>query len=145
MSSSQAEPAAARASLWSQTLAVLEKEWRCELRTRHALSTVALFAVTTLFVVSMALGPAGASPELRPAMPVFLWMVLLFAAAAGLPRTFVHEEESKTADPLRLSASPVAVFCGKAAYNLSLILLLELLVAPFFLALLRVPVARPAE
>lgn len=130
---------------WAQALAVLAKEWRCELRTRYALSTVGLFAITTLVVVSMALGPAGTSEDLRPAMPVFLWMILLFAATAGLPRTFVHEEETRTADPLRLAASASAVYCGKAAYNLSLIFLLELLVAPFFVGMLRLPVARPGD
>lgn len=132
-------------SWWAEVFAVLAKEWRCELRTRYALSTVGLFAITTLVVVSMALGPAGTSRELRPAMPVFLWMILLFAATAGLPRTFVHEEETGTADPLRLAARASAVYCGKAAYNLSLIFLLELLVTPFFVGLLHLPVERPGD
>ncbi len=129
----------------AETLAVLAKEWRCELRTRYALSTVGLFALSTLFMVSLSLGPMGSSSELRPVLPVFLWVILLFAASAGLPRAFVHEEESGTADPLRLSATPSAVFCGKALYNLSLLLLLEAFITPFFIGMLALPIASPVN
>ena len=129
----------------AETRAVWVKEWRCELRTRYALSTVGLFALSTLFMVSLSLGPMGSSEELRPVLPVFLWVILLFAASAGLPRTFVHEEESGTADTLRLSATPSAVFCGKALYNLSLLLLLEAFITPFFIGMLALPIASPAN
>ncbi len=133
-------------SSWAaETSAIFAKEWRSELRTRYALNTVGLFAFTTLVVVSMALGPIGASPEARQFLPVLLWLILLFAASAGLPRTFVHEEEIHTATALRLAARPVSLFCGKALYNLTLILALELLIAPLFAAMLQMPVAHPAR
>lgn len=122
---------------------VFLKEWRCELRTRTALATIGLFAFTTLITVSMTLGPIGATDEMRPAAPVLLWLILLFAATAGLPRSFVAEEEAGTADALRLSARPTCLFAGKAAYNLTLLLALEALVTPLFLGVLRVPVADP--
>ncbi|MDA8016990.1 MAG: heme exporter protein CcmB [Thermoanaerobaculia bacterium] len=124
-----------------ETWAILSKEWRCELRSRYALSTVLLFAITTLIAVSISVGPAGATPEQRPLMPVLLWLILLFAATAGLPRTFVHEEETHTADPLRLAARPSCLFCGKTLYNLTLLLVLEAVVTPLFLVLLQVEVA----
>lgn len=127
-----------------ETWAILSKEWRCELRTRYALSTVLLFAFTTLIAVSISVGPAGASPEQRPLMPVLLWLILLFAATAGLPRTFVHEEETHTADPLRLSARPSCLFCGKTLYNMTLLFVLEAAVTPLFVVLLQVEVADPA-
>lgn len=131
-------------SSWlAEVAAIFAKEWRCELRTRVALSTVVLFAVTTLFVVSLALGPAGTSPELRPALPVLLWVILLFAASAGLPRAFVQEQETGTADALRLTSSASALFVGKMLYNLALLLALEIVVTPFFLGMLRLPVADP--
>lgn len=133
------------ASIWTaETLAVFRKEWQCELRTRYALNTVGLFAFTTLVVVSIALGPLGASAEARPILPVLLWLILLFAATAGLPRTFVHEEEIHTATALRLSAHPSCLFCGKAIYNLTLLLAIEVLVAPLFLAVLQLPLENPA-
>ncbi len=131
-------------SSWAaETRAIFAKEWRSELRTRYALNTVGLFAFTTLVVVSMALGPVGASPEARQFLPVLLWLILLFAASAGLPRTFVHEEEIHTATALRLAARPISLFCGKALYNLTLILALELLIAPLFAAMLQMPIAEP--
>ena len=135
-----------RISTWTaETGAVFSKEWRSELRTRYALNTVGLFAFTTLVVVSMSLGPAGASEEAWPFLPVLLWLILLFAASAGLPRTFVHEEEIKTATALRLAAEPSSLFCGKALYNLTLILALELLITPLYMMVLQMPVAAAPE
>jgi len=132
-------------STWAaEALAVFAKEWRCEFRTRYALNTLALFAVTTLVVVSVSLGPLGASSVERvTVLPVLLWLILLFAAAAGLPRAFVHEEETHTATALRLAAPPGALFCGKQAYALALVAALEALVVPLFLVMMQLPVARP--
>lgn len=133
-----------RISSWlAETGAIFGKEWRLELRTRYALNTVGLFAFTTLVVVSMSLGPVGATEEAWPFLPVLLWLILLFAASAGLPRTFVHEEEVGTAMALRLTADPSSLFCGKALYNLILILALELLITPLYVAMLQMPVAHP--
>ncbi len=135
-----------RISSWTaEAGAIFGKEWRLELRTRYALSSVGLFAFTTLVVVSMSLGPVGASDEAWPFLPVLLWLILLFAASAGLPRTFVHEEETKTATALRLAAKPSSLFCGKVLYNLILIFALELLVTPLYVATLQMPVASTAE
>ena len=132
-------------SFLAEVAAVFAKEWRCELRTRVALSTVLLFATTTLFVVSLAVGPIGSAPLMRPIMSVLLWIILLFATSAGLPRTFVHEEEVQTADALRLAASPGAVFAGKCLYNLALVAALEILVTPLFLGLVQLEVERPTD
>ncbi len=133
-------------STWTaEVRSIFAKEWRTELRTRYALNTLGLFAFTTLVVVSMTLGPVGASEEARPFLPVLLWLILLFAASAGLPRTFVHEEEIGTAIALRLTARPSSLFCGKALYNLTLILSLELLITPLFVAMLQLPVVSPLE
>jgi heme exporter protein B len=96
-------------------------------------------------VIGLSLGPAGASEAARPTLPVLLWILVLFAAAAGLPRAFVHEEETRTATALRLAARPSSVFAGKALYNLTLVLALEALVTPLFLAMLQLPVERPGE
>ena len=95
------------------------------MRAAHPLrpNTLALFAVTTLVVVSVSLGPLGvvAGPAASAVLPVLLWLILLFSAAAGLPRAFVQEEESHTATALRLAATPSALFCGKLLYCLTLV------------------------
>jgi heme exporter protein B len=132
-------------STWAaEALAVFAKEWRCEFRTRYALNTLALFAFTTLVVVSVSLGPLGVSVSQGTAvLPVLLWIILLFSVAAGLPRTFVQEEETQTATALRLAATPSALFCGKLLYNLTLVLVLEALVTPAYLIMTSLQVASP--
>jgi heme exporter protein B len=132
-------------STWAaEATAVFVKEWRCEFRTRYALNTLALFAFTTLVVVSFSLGPLGVDRSHGTAvLPVLLWIILLFSVAAGLPRTFVQEEETQTAMALRLSATPSALFCGKLLYNLTLVFALEVLVTPFYLIMTSLEVASP--
>jgi heme exporter protein B len=134
-----------RASTWAaEAAAVFAKDWRCEFRTRYALNTLALFAFTTLVVVSVSLGPLGTARDLAvTVLPVLLWLILLFAAAAGLPRAFVEEEETHTSTALRLAATPSALYCGKLAYGLTLTFALEALVAPVYAAMVSWGVASP--
>jgi len=127
----------------AEAAAVFAKDWRSELRTRFALNTLGLFAIATLVVVSFALGPLGASPLGPAVLPAVLWIILLFAATAGLPRLFVAEEETHTATALRLAATPSALFAGKLAYGLVLIAALEVLTTPLYLAMVQLPVASP--
>jgi heme exporter protein B len=133
-------------STWaSEAAAVFAKEWRCEFRTRYALNTLALFAFTTLVIVSYSLGPLGFSRSEGPTvLSVLLWIILLFSVAAGLPRSFVQEEETHTATALRLAATPSALFCGKLVYGLTVVLALEALITPFYLILSNLTVASPA-
>jgi heme exporter protein B len=131
-------------SSWlAEAAAVFAKDWRAELRTRFALNTLGLFAVTTLVVVSLALGPIGGSPNGPSVLSAVLWLILLFAATAGLPRLFVAEEETHTATALRLAATPSALFTGKLAYGLVLLLALEAITTPLYLAMVQLPVASP--
>jgi len=132
-------------SSWAaEAAAVFVKDWRCELRTRHAVSTLALFAVTTLIVASLVLGPLGNDARLaQRVVPVILWLILLFAASAGLPRAFVHEEESRTSIALRLAARPSALFAGKLAHVITLVLAIELIVGPLSVVLFDLRVADP--
>jgi heme exporter protein B len=134
-----------RISTWAaEAAAVFVKEWRCELRTRYALNTLALFAFTTLVVVSVSLGPLGVSLSQGTAvLPVLLWIILLFSVAAGLPRAFVQEEETHTAIALRLAATPSALFCGKLVYGLTLVLALEALITPVYVAVTSLKVVSP--
>lgn len=136
---------ASSASSWiAEAAAVFRKDWRCELRTRYALNTLALFAVTTLVMVSLGLGPIGVETARGTAvLPVLLWVILFFAVAAGLPRLFVHEEETHTATALRLAATPSALFCGKLAYGLTLVVALEAILTPLYLGMMQLDVASP--
>jgi heme exporter protein B len=120
-----------------EALAVMAKDLRTEFRTRVALNALGLFALTVLAAVSYTVGPYRITAEDRPfLLAVLLWIVIFFAALAGLDRSFVKEEESHTAPLLRLAASPTAVWLGKLAFNLLLIYLLMAILVPLFCILM---------
>jgi len=124
-------------SLWVHSAsAVFAKEARIEWRSRHALGTTLLFTVSTLAAMAFVLAQKAVGTDVKAAL---LWIVLLFAALTGLARAFVREEELGTADALRLSAVSSAVYAGKLAFNLLLLLLVEAIATPLFLAVLPIP------
>ncbi len=126
-------------------LAVARKDWQIELRTRYALNAMLLFAVVTAVLVSFRLGPLGLSRDRQAAttLAVLLWVAIFFAALNGLSRTFVREEEMRTAALLRLTTPPLAVYLGKLLINLLLLVALELLVTLLFVALMNARIAQP--
>ncbi|MGD8440647.1 MAG: heme exporter protein CcmB [Holophagae bacterium] len=132
-------------SRWlAEVLAVAGKDLRTEFRTRVALNALALFALTTLAAVSYTIGPYRLSTEDRPfLLSVLLWIVIFFAALAGLDRSFVKEEESHTAGLLRLAAAPTVVWAGKLVYNLVLITALMAILTPLFCVLMGFDVVMP--
>lgn len=120
-----------------EALAVAAKDLRTEFRTRVALNALGLFALTVLAAVSYTVGPYRISVEDRPfLLAVLLWIVIFFAALAGLDRSFVKEEESHTAPLLRLAASPTAVWLGKLVFNLVLIYFLMAILVPLYCILM---------
>jgi len=121
----------------AEASAVTAKDLRAEFRTRVALNSLGLFALTTLVAVAYAIGPFRIAVEDRPfLLAVLLWIVILFAALAGLDRSFVKEEEGHTAPLLRLSAAPLVVWAGKLVYNLVLLYVLMALLVPLFCILM---------
>jgi heme exporter protein B len=125
-------------SRWlAEVAAVFAKDVRAELRTRVALSTLGLFALTTLAAVSYTIGPYRIAAADRPfLLSALLWIVLFFATMAGLDRSFVKEEESHTAPLLRLSAAPLAVWAGKLLYNALLLYVLMAVLVPLYCGLM---------
>jgi heme exporter protein B len=121
----------------AEALSVAAKDLRTEFRTRVALNALGLFALTVLAAVSYTVGPYRIAQEDRPfLLAVLLWLVVFFAALAGLDRSFVKEEESRTAPLLRLAASPLAVWFGKLLFNLVLIYALMALLVPLYCILM---------
>ena len=128
----------------AEAFAVAGKDLRAEFRTRVALNSLALFALTTLAAVSYTIGPYRLADDDRPfLLSVLLWIVVFFAALAGLDRSFVKEEESRTAPLLRLAAAPLVVWAGKLIYNLVLIALLMTMLTPLFCILMGFEVVLP--
>ncbi|HEX2988309.1 MAG TPA: heme exporter protein CcmB [Chloroflexota bacterium] len=124
----------------AESVAVLRKDLLSELRSRQALNAMVIFAVTTLAVVSFALGPHALTARAQSAL---LWVILFFAAAASLSRPFLREEEGRTSTALRLSAVPAHVFAGKLAFNILLLLGLDALLVPLYLGVMQAPVGSP--
>jgi len=119
----------------AETRAILKKELRSELRRRWSSGLLVLFGLITVFVVSFSLQTSPLSPGILSA---FFWVTLFFASTAGLARSFLKEEETKTVLALRLLARPSAVFWGKLFFNLFLLFFLELILVPLFFIWLNV-------
>jgi heme exporter protein B len=131
-------------SHWAaEALALARKELRSELRTKHALATMALFAIATLVVVSYTITLVGVPDVPRARIfAALLWIVLFFSAMSGLARVFVKEEDARTVTALRLSARASVVFAGKLVFNAGLMAALTILVLPMFTFLFQPAVAR---
>jgi len=124
-------------TLLSESLAVVAKELKSELRSRVALNAVGLFGLTTLIAVAYQIGPYQIQEQDRPhLLSALLWVILFFAATSGLSRVFVKEEDAHTAKTLRLAGRPLAVFAGKFLFNLLLLSALYTFIVPLYCALM---------
>lgn len=126
------------AGLVSKATAVYVKDLRLELRSRVGLNAVFMFGLTTLAVVSFALGQASLSPKILGAL---FWIIIFFSAMSGLAQVFVREEEAQTALALRLNADPDAVFLGKLIFNFSLLIVMTAVITPLFFVFTDAPEA----
>ncbi len=113
--------------------AVFWKDVLSEWRSRAALGAVALFSLAAPVTLGYSLARQTLPPELQGGL---LWVVLFFAACIGLPRAFVKEEEAGTGALLRLHFGSDAVFWGKAAGQMALLLATQLGAIPVFVLLL---------
>jgi len=113
--------------------AILRKDLRTESRSRAASGAVVLFAAVSVVAVSYAVGGYAISPEVKASL---LWVVLFFAAMAGLARALVSEADRGTQDALRLTAAGSDVFLGKFAFNLVVLGILDLVIMMLFQILL---------
>lgn len=122
------------------TWAVFEKDLRLELRSRYALSTLLMFVLASLLLLLFAIGQSPVSSRVQAAL---LWVVILFAAALGLGRSFVAEEERGTVLLLQLNTRGSMVYAGKLLFNYLLMLTAGLVALGALLLMLGVTVAHP--
>lgn len=127
--------------LWvSQVGSLFNKDFKAEFRTKYALNSFLMFAVTTLVMISFAAGPYRLDTIMHA---VFLWLTLFFSAMAGLARVFIKEEERGTAYALKLSAVPEIIFLGKFLFNFVLLLLVMIVIVPLYIFFLSPPLGSP--
>ncbi|WP_371373067.1 heme exporter protein CcmB [Sporomusa aerivorans] len=120
-------------SLW----AVMQKDLRCELRSRYAVSSLAMFALVTVASISMSLAGLSPSSDLAAAL---LWVVLFFCAMAGLARVFISEQEAGTLFVLQFYGRGQAVLFGKLIFNTLLLMAVTVLVIPLFIVLMNLAI-----
>jgi heme exporter protein B len=129
-------------SALARAWAVCAKDATQELRKKVAIVAVFFFAATALALVSFGVGPFGLRAEDRPPLlAALLWIILFFAAATGLPRAFVAEEETGTGLALRKTIPAVYVLGGKTLFNFILFLAMTAVTIPGFMILLEWRVA----
>lgn len=112
-------------------LAIFRKELALELRTRIALHTILAFTGSSLLLILLTLRADQLEADARSGL---VWIIILFAAMAGMARSFVAETEQKTWHLLRLHGRAGDIFLGKLLYNT--LFLLGILTATFLLYLL---------
>jgi len=126
-------------SLFSNTAVLLSKELRTEFRSRELLTTTVVFILVVLILFSFAISPTTeASREFGPGL---LWLAILFAASLMLQPCFLREQSNDTLSALRLAVSdPFSIFLAKLIANTLFLLLIELIMLPFFAIFYNVPI-----
>ncbi|MFQ6051504.1 MAG: heme exporter protein CcmB [Candidatus Hydrothermarchaeota archaeon] len=118
----------------SDWLAIFSKDVRVELRAKHTISSVFIFALIVLTLLSYTLGTY--VNLIKDLVPVLIWVILLFSGTLSLNRTFVREKETGTLEGLLLS--PIknrSILLGKMLYNLFIMLVLMVVVFPLSIVL----------
>lgn len=120
---------------------IFKKDIRQEYRTRYAVNAILLFSVVTLTAVSFSVGTFTAGQDILAAL---LWIILFFSSMSGLSHIFVKEEETGTADTLKLVAGGTDVFLGKFFFNMILLAVVEIITVPLFLAVMNFQIMGPS-
>ena len=103
---------------------VVWKDLTIEGRSKETLNALLFFSLLLLFLFQFALGPD--RERLASVLPGLLWLGFILSGLLGLGRTFVGERENDCWDGLRLApGDKSAIYLGKLAGNLLLMLLVE--------------------
>ncbi len=121
-----------------QTMAILWKDIRYELRSKQTWTGMGLFAIIVLVIFNFAF-------DLRvdnkaAVAPGALWVAFVFASLLGLGRTIAAEREKGSMD--RLLLCPVdrkAIYLAKLLGNMLFIGVVEIVALPIFAVLFNVP------
>ncbi len=117
-----------------QALAVVAKDALLEWRTRDAVAAMLVFALLTLVTFNFALD---LRPEVMAAVgPGVLWIAVVFGSMLGPGRGFIREQESGTLEGLLMAPlDRSALFLSKLASNLLVMVAVEAVSVPAFIAL----------
>jgi heme exporter protein B len=120
--------------------AVVWKDLLVERRSKETLNALLFFSLLLLFVFQFALGPD--RDRLAAALPGILWLGFVLAGLLGLGRTFVVERENDCWDALVLApGDKSAIYLGKLAGNILLMLVVEAILLLLFTVFFNVDLA----
>ncbi|HET7723173.1 MAG TPA: heme exporter protein CcmB, partial [Propionibacteriaceae bacterium] len=109
------------------------KDLRVEMRSRDALTSAALFAVTVLITASFTAIPGSNGQAISTGI---LWISILFAVLLGVGRSMTRESNDRAMEGLLLSPAPrESIFIGKLVSGLAMMAAIEVFVVPMFLVL----------
>ena len=110
-------------------MAVARKDIRSEWRTREMVPALAQFIVLALVIANF--GFQIDSRNASGIAPGILWLALVFAGLVAFGRAFAAEREQASLEAMMMtSASPVAIFAGKAFAAAFLLVLCEAVMLP---------------
>ena len=105
---------------------VVWKDVLTERRSKATLNALLFFALLLLFIFQFTLG--GDRERLQAALPGLLWLGFVLSGLVALGRTFLLERENDCWDGLLLApGDKSAIYLGKVAGNLLLMLIVEIL------------------
>jgi heme exporter protein B len=116
-------------SLPRRVAAIVWKDLLIEVRTRASFYSMLAFATLVLFVFSFALGPD--TPLLKRISSGLVWVAIVFTGLLSLSRTYQAEEAAGGLEGLRMApGDPRAIYLGKLAGNVILLLAVESVLWP---------------
>ena len=118
-------------------LAIVRKDFLIGLRRRATFAAMMMFALTAVASLSLSTGGASVEPKFLAAL---LWVVIFFAAGAGVAGTFDDEAQAGTLPTLKLYADAQAILFGKMIYVFLSLVALTIFILPIFLILFDVAV-----
>ncbi len=115
-----------------QTLTILKKDLRREVRSRETTLTTVSFSVLLVLIFVFALH--GKGEEFATIFPGILWICILFASTLSIPRTFSTERESGCLRALALiPGTHQSLYVGKLLLNIIFMAVFELALVPLLL------------
>lgn len=109
-------------SLVLRIASVALKDIKSELRTKYAITAMALFVLTAIAMIVFATAGEKFNPELTAGV---LWIIMFFTAMTGLSKSFVSEEERGTGLILQLMNTTSTIYIGKLLFTICLSLVLN--------------------
>ncbi len=119
---------------------VVWKDLLVERRSKETLNALFFFSLLLLFIFQFAIGPD--RERLAATLPGLLWLGFILAGLLGLGRTFVLERENDCWEGLLLApGDKSAIYVGKLAGNLLLMLVVEAMLLALFVIFFNLEIA----